>query len=98
MLAGLLGCGLRGSELIGLEADHVQRRPEHWAVVDLIGTSGRIRTVPIPEWVKAAFDVWTAAAGITEGRTFEGYEVLPKDKKTALAVISAVSCVIKLTR
>jgi len=26
--------------------------------------------VPIPNWVKAALDEWTAAAGITEGRIF----------------------------
>jgi site-specific recombinase XerC len=38
----------------------------HWAVVDLIGKGGHIRTVPIPEWVKAALDQWTVAAGVTE--------------------------------
>jgi hypothetical protein len=45
-------------------------RQGHWAVVDLIGKGGHIRTVPIPDWVKAALDDWTAAAGITEGRIF----------------------------
>src|SRR6202051_4274183 len=40
------------------------------AVVDLIGKGGHIRTVPIPEWVKAALDQWTAAAGVREGRIF----------------------------
>ena len=43
-------------------------RQGHWAVVDLIGKGGHIRTVPIPEWVKAALDVWTAAAGIKQGK------------------------------
>jgi hypothetical protein len=38
--------------------------------VDLIGKGGHIRTVPIPDWVKAALDVWTSAAGIREGRLF----------------------------
>ena len=28
------------------------------------------RTVPIPEWVKAALDQWTVAARVTEGRIF----------------------------
>jgi site-specific recombinase XerD len=70
MLAVLFGCGLRRSELVGLEMDEVQMRQGHWAVVDLIGKGGHIRTVPIPEWVKGALDVWTAAAGITEGRIF----------------------------
>jgi len=70
MLAVLFGCGLRRSELVGLEMDHIQTRQGHWAVVDLIGKGGRIRTVPIPEWAKAALDAWTTAAGITEGRIF----------------------------
>ena len=70
MLAMLLGCGLRRSELVGLETDEIQMRQGHWAVVDLKGKGGHIRTVPIPQWVKAAIDVWTRAAGITEGRLF----------------------------
>jgi site-specific recombinase XerD len=70
MLAMLFGCGLRRSELVGLELDEVQMRQAHWAVVDLIGKGGHIRTVPIPEWVKAALDQWTAAAGVREGRIF----------------------------
>ncbi len=45
-------------------------RQGHWAVVDLIGKGGHIRTVPIPEWVKAALDQWTVAARVTEGRIF----------------------------
>src|ERR1700676_744618 len=70
MLSMLLGCGLRRSELVGLEMDEVQRRQGHWAIVDLIGKGKHIRTVPIPEWAKAALDVWTAAAGIKQGRIF----------------------------
>jgi hypothetical protein len=37
-------------------------------VPDLRGKHGRLRTVPVPAWVKTALDDWTAAAGITEGR------------------------------
>ena len=70
MLAMLFGCGFRRSELVGLELDEIQARQGHWAVVDLIGKGGHIRTVPIPEWVKAALDQWTAAARVTEGRIF----------------------------
>lgn len=43
-VAMLLGCGLRRSELVGLESDEVQTRQ---AIVDMIGKGGRIRTVPI---------------------------------------------------
>jgi len=38
--------------------------------VDLIGKGGHIRTVRIPEWVKAALDEWAAAAGVSEGKIF----------------------------
>ena len=70
MLAMLLGCGLRRSELVGLETDEVQTRQDHWAIVDLIGKGRRVRTVPIPQWVKQALDRWITAAGITEGKIF----------------------------
>jgi site-specific recombinase XerD len=70
MLAMLFACGLRRSELVGLELDDVQMRQGHWAVVDLIGKGGHIRTVPIPQWAKAALDQWTVAAGVTEGKIF----------------------------
>src|SRR6266849_3711898 len=70
MLAMLLGCGFRRSELVGLELDEIQMRQGHWAVVDLIGKGGHIRTVPIPQWVKAALDQWVVAARVTEGRIF----------------------------
>ena len=70
MLAILLGCGLRRSELASLETDEVQTRQSHWAIVDLIGKGGHIRTVPIPQWTKQALDLWTSAAEITDGRIF----------------------------
>jgi site-specific recombinase XerD len=70
MLAMLFGCGFRRSELVGLDLDDVQMRQGHWAVVDLIGKGGHIRTVPIPTWVKAALDQWTRAAGVSEGKIF----------------------------
>jgi hypothetical protein len=70
MLAMLFGCGFRRSELVGLDLDEIQTRQGHWAVVDLIGKGGHIRTVPIPNWVKAALDQWTRAANVTEGKVF----------------------------
>ena len=70
MLAMLFGCGFRRSELVGLHLDEVQMRQGHWAIVDLIGKGGHIRTVPIPLWVKAALDQWMVAAGVSEGRIF----------------------------
>jgi len=70
MLAMLFGCGLRRSELAGLQLDDIQTRQGHWAIVDLIGKGGHVRTVPIPRWAKQALDEWTSAAGITKGRIF----------------------------
>jgi site-specific recombinase XerD len=49
ILAVLLGCGLRRGELIQLTWDHLQRRKDHWAIVDLVGKAGHIRTVPVPD-------------------------------------------------
>ncbi len=70
ILAVLLGCGLRRRELAELSVDDVQRREDHWAIVDLVGKAEHIRTVPVPEWVKQTIDDWVAAAGITSGRLF----------------------------
>lgn len=70
MLSVLLGCGLRRAELSGLEFDDLQTRQEHWAIVDLVGNGGHVRTVPMPLWVKAAVDRWTSAAKVATGRIF----------------------------
>lgn len=78
MLAMLFGCGFRRSELVGLEFDDIQMRQGHWAVVDLIGKGGHIRTVPIPNWVKAALDQWTRAAGVSGGKIFRAVAGLGK--------------------
>ncbi len=37
-------------------------------IIDLIGKHGRIRTVPMPSWAKAALDEWREAAGFSGGR------------------------------
>jgi site-specific recombinase XerD len=69
-LAVQLGCGLRRRELTDLTVDHLQRREEHWAIVDLVGKGGHIRTVPVPDWVKRMIDDWMSAARLTSGRVF----------------------------
>jgi site-specific recombinase XerD len=70
ILAILLGCGLRRAEVAKLQVRDVQQREDHWALVDLMGKGRHIRTVPVPDWVKAALDVWTTAAGVRDGRVF----------------------------
>jgi site-specific recombinase XerC len=70
ILALLLGCGLRRSELVGLIVEEIQIRQGHWVIVDLVGKGGHIRTIPVPQWVKCALDLWITAAGINSGRVF----------------------------
>jgi len=70
LLAVLIGCGLRRSEISELTFGHVQQRDGRWALVDIRGKGGRMRTVPMPSWVKVAVDEWGVAAGLNEGRVF----------------------------
>jgi site-specific recombinase XerD len=70
ILAILLGCGLRRRELAELNLDKIERREDHWAIVDLVGKGGHIRTVPVPDWVKQRIDDWLSAAGVVSGRLF----------------------------
>ena len=70
MFATLLGCGLRRSELANVTMKHVQQGDHRWCIVDLVGKHGRVRTIPMPAWVKNAIDAWTAEAGVTEGHLF----------------------------
>ena len=70
ILAVLLGCALRRRELADLDFTHLQQREEHWAIVDLVGKGGHIRTVPVPDWVKANLDAWIGAAEIGAGKLF----------------------------
>ena len=70
IIAVLLGCGLRRSEVGALTFTHVQQRDGRWCIVDLVGKHGRVRTAPMPTWVKLAIDAWTTAAGIADGHVF----------------------------
>ena len=67
LLGFLVGCGLRRGELAGLEFPDVSQREGRWAIVDLTGKHGRVRTVPMPSWVFWALDEWASAAGIDSG-------------------------------
>ena len=62
-----MGSGLRRGELAGLGFGAIAQREGRWAIVDLVGKHGRVRTVPMPSWAKAALDGWAAAAGIDSG-------------------------------
>ena len=70
MMAVLLGCGLRRAELSALKVEDMQNRQGRWAIVDLVGKGGHVRTVPMPMWVKEAVDRWMVAAKISQDRIF----------------------------
>lgn len=74
ILAIMLGCALRRSEVAGLTYAHLAQRDGRWVLADLVGKGNRVRTVPVPVWTKAAIDAWTAAASAAEGN------LLPRDE------------------
>jgi site-specific recombinase XerD len=76
ILPVLLECGLRRSEVAALTFAHVQQRDGRWCIVDLVGKHGRVRTAPMPAWVKVAIDAWTSASG----DPVTGYLVPPPDE------------------
>ena len=93
MLVVLFGCGLRRSELVGLDVNDIQVRQGHWAVVDLIGKGGHIRTVPIPKWVKADsgyaqnfLSLLDEAAQLGNARLIEGVRFLSCKRLTDVAL------------
>jgi site-specific recombinase XerC len=71
ILAVMLGGGLHRSEVAALRWEHIHQRDGRWAVVDLMGKSCGVRSVPLGEWVKAAIDQWQSATGLeAEGNVF----------------------------
>jgi len=63
----LLGCGLRRTEAAQLDLAHIEQRDGKWVIIDLVGKRGKIRTVPMPPWSKAAIDEWVVEAGFAMG-------------------------------
>jgi integrase len=72
MLSIMLGCGLRRSQVAALTLGHIQQRDNRWCITDLVGKPGRVRTIPMPTWVKGAIDAWTSGAGLSEDRFCAG--------------------------
>jgi site-specific recombinase XerD len=70
LLAVMIGCGLRREETASLTLERIQQRDARWVIVDMIGKGGRVRSIPMPSFAKAAVDVWIQAAGFTTGRVF----------------------------
>src|SRR5258708_13112257 len=71
ILALLLGCGLRRTELVSeVKVGAIAQRENRWVLVDITGKGNRVRSVAVPAWVKAAIDAWTTAADVTAAKLF----------------------------
>jgi len=71
ILALLLGCGLRRTELVSeVKIGAIAQRENRWVLVDITGKGNRVRSVAVPAWVKAAIDAWTTGAALPRERSF----------------------------
>jgi len=61
---------LRRSEMAALSFGDIEQREGRWVLPDLVGKGGRVRTVPLPAWVKSDIDEWSSAAELFEGKVF----------------------------
>ena len=73
ILSVLVYCALRREELARLEMRHIQKREGRWVIADLVGKHGRIRTVAVPIWAKAAVDEWCRVGSIMARSAFVGF-------------------------
>jgi len=89
LLAVLAACGLRRHEIAELTTGHLQQREGHWAIVELAGKGGHIRTIPVPDWVYSVTSDWMVAAGIQTGKLFRrvnsGNRTLQADQVSSAA-------------
>ena len=93
LLGLLVGCGLRRGEAVALTVAHLEQRDGRWVILDLLGKHGRLRTVPVPAWVKQAVDLWSDAAAITAGhvlRSLNRHGQITGDSLSAQAVLAVV--------
>lgn len=58
ILACMIGCGLRRSEISSLDWSQWQQRDARWLWIDIKGKGGRVRTVPAPNWVADYVNQW----------------------------------------
>ncbi|MBZ5608575.1 MAG: site-specific integrase [Acidobacteriia bacterium] len=61
----------RSRRVSALTSAHIQQRDGRWCIVDLKGKHGRVRTMPMPTWVKVAIDAWISAAALVGGFLFQ---------------------------
>jgi len=74
VLGVLIGCGLRRAELVALTLDDLQQREGRWVWIDRVGKGSRLRSVPVPNWVKTLLDDWIVASGVQDGKVFRAVD------------------------
>lgn len=62
LLSLLIGCGLRRSEAANLTLSHWQLREGRRVILDLVGKRGRVRTIPVPQWVNSNVQAWVTSS------------------------------------
>ncbi len=60
LLGLMLGCGLRRAEVGELRWDRYQEREGRMMLVDIRGKGGRLRSIPVADWVQRDLDAWRA--------------------------------------
>jgi len=85
LLSLLVGSGLRRAEAAGLAFSHIQQRDGRWIIADVVGKHGRIRSVPMPGWTKAAIDRWAEAAHLDEDLVFRPINKAGRITRAALS-------------
>ena len=74
LLAMLLGCGFRRNEIVQSRVEDIRREEGRWVLSDVVGTRGKVRTVPLPGWVKQVLDEWLKASNIKAGAIFHALD------------------------
>lgn len=81
ILAVMVGTGLRRAETASLSWKQIQQRDGRWAIIDLVGKRGRVRSIGIPTWVMKALNNW--ANYLTSGKNGRVFRALNKDGQLA---------------
>lgn len=70
LIACMIGCGFRRAEVVRLTWDQYQKRSGRAVWVDIAGKGGRVRSIPVPEWVEEALETYRAGGGAADGPVF----------------------------
>ncbi|MEM9773070.1 MAG: tyrosine-type recombinase/integrase [Chloroflexota bacterium] len=85
IIACFIGAGLRRSEVANLTFEHIQQRDGRWAIVNLEGKGGRIRSIGIPLFIYEAIERWAIAAGLNLESDEKIFKAIKKGKYGELA-------------